>query len=378
MYPALAVAEALNVRHPGVRLFFVGTVGGFERPLVEKAGMQFAAYDEVLAGPWSGVPLVQRVLSLFKLLLGTLQALWLVLRRRPQVLLLTGGWVGFPVALAAWLLRVPALIYLPDIEPGLTIRVLKRFVRRVAVTAPAAAVHFRAGQTVVTGYPLRSQLLQAARSSGGEQAREQAREQAQTHFGLDTGRPTLLVLGGSRGARSINTAVLALLPELLGDGVQVLHVTGTLDWAALQAPIAALPHQELYHPFAYLHADIGLALAAADVVLSRAGASVLGEYPLFGLASVLVPYPYAWRYQKVNADYLQAHGAGLRLDDEHMAAELLPVLRGLLGDSERLAAMRAASAALAVPDAAGRIAAELSRLAGQDTRDTTHTEGTQA
>lgn len=343
-----------------LRLHFVGTVGGFERPLVEQSGITFDSYDEVQAGPLSGIPLPRRIISVFRLAWGTVQALRLLRAMQPNALLLTGGWVGFPVALAAWLLRIPALIYLPDIEPGLTIRVLRRFVRRVAITVPDSAAYFRKGQTVVTGYPLRRQMHEAAGPYG--------RKQALRHFDLDERRKTLLVFGGSRGARSINHALVAILPQLLEAGLQVIHVTGSLDWDEIRMKTGnylSTPETPThYHAFPYLHDKMGAALAAADLVVCRSGASVLGELPLFGLASILVPYPYAWRYQKVNADYLAQRGAAVRVNDEAMAESLLPTIHAILDDSLRLLQMQAAASALAQPDAAANIARELLQLAG--------------
>lgn len=352
VYPALAAAEAMRTYYSDVTLAFVGSVDSFERPLVEQSGVQFAHYDEICAGPLHGVHPLRALVSVVNLLIGTAQALVLVARRRPQALLLTGGWVGLPVALAAWLLRVPVMIYLPDIEPGLTIQVLQRFARRVAVTVAESVVYFRPKQVIITGYPVRQDVATATR------------EAAMAHFGLDPQRKTLLVFGGSRGARSINHTLLDILPQLLADGVQVIHISGTLDWPQIEARRSTLENSSQYVAFPYLHGDMGLALAVADLVVSRAGASVLGEFPLFGLASILVPYPHAWRYQKMNADYLANRGAAIRMDDERMAQDLLPAIRSLLSDSERLSQMRAKAAALAQPDAAHRLALELARLAG--------------
>jgi UDP-N-acetylglucosamine:LPS N-acetylglucosamine transferase len=353
VYPAIAAAEALCSRQPDAKLTFVGSVGGFERPLLDATSLPFEQYDEVRAGPLHGVSLPKIIGSIAQLTIGALQALRLIRRRKPDVILLTGGWVGLPVALAGWLLRVPSLIYLPDIEPGLAIKLLRHFATRVAVTADESKVFFRAGQAVVTGYPTRDTLKVASRTD------------ALRHFGLDPARRTLLVWGGSRGARTINNALMSILPDVLATGVQVIHVTGTLDWDELQqrrAELAGVDGIERYHPFAYLHDDMGLALAAADVTVSRAGASILGEYPLFGLPSILVPYPYAWRYQKVNAEYLVGRGAAILMRDEAMVTDLLPTLRSLLS-GDQLAAMQANAAALHVPDAAGNVARELIDLA---------------
>ncbi len=337
---------------------FVGGVGGFERPLLDAAHLKFDHYAQVYSGPLHGVSIVTVLISLVKLLVGTLQALGLVLRYRPQALLLTGGWVGWPVAFAGWLLRVPSLIFLPDIEPGLAIKALRPFVTRVATTTDASAVYFRAGQTVATGYPARHSMLEAKREAGI------------AHFQLDPAKKTLLVFGGSRGARSLNNAVIEIVPELLADGIQIIHVTGTLDWEQIAArrAVRSAPSGNCddYHAFPYLHEDMALAMAGADLAVCRSGASTLGELPLFGLPSVLVPYPYAWRYQKVNADYLVERGAALLLRDEALAAELLPTLRGLLNDPARLAAMAAGAAALAEPEGSWNVARELLRLAGED------------
>jgi UDP-N-acetylglucosamine--N-acetylmuramyl-(pentapeptide) pyrophosphoryl-undecaprenol N-acetylglucosamine transferase len=353
VYPALSVAGVLHSQKTH-SLVFVGTRGGggFERRLVAEAGIPFAVVAEVFAGPVVGVGLPRAAFSLLLMLAGTVQALLLVWRQRPQCVLLTGGWANVPLALAAWLLRVPMLVYLPDIEPGRTIQLLSKIARQVAITVPDAAQYFRPGQTVVTGYPLR------------ESVRAATREQGRQTFGLAADKTTLLVFGGSRGARSLNQALLAILPQLLAADLQILHISGTLDADSVQAARAALHHPPDYHTYDYLEQTMGQALAAADIVVSRAGASILGEFPHFGLAAILVPYPYAWRYQKTNADYLVSRGAALRLDDAALAQELLPALLRLAQHPQQLAAMQAAARALAQPDGAENIARLMLELAG--------------
>lgn len=353
VYPAVAVAEALRRIAPDSPLYYTGSVGGMERDLVPRE--LFAGYNEVHSGPLNGVSLRRVVISLAKLAVGTAQAWRLIGRIRPSALFLTGGWATFPTALAAWLWRVPTAIFLPDIEPALAIKWLSRMSRLVMVTTSDSASYFPRGTAIVeTGYPLRAAVLDATRSA------------AMPRFGLELARKTLLVFGGSRGARSINEALAAILPDLLADGLQVIHISGELDWPTVQARREALPadQRQHYHAFAYLHSeDMGLALAAADLVVSRAGASTLGEFPHFGLPAILVPYPFAWRYQKVNADWLAARGAVIRLDDSTLPADLLPTIRALFGDPARLGNMRTASVALACPDAAGNIARRILGLA---------------
>ena len=226
------------------------------------------------------------------------------------------------------------------------------------MTANASRKYLPARKVVVTGYPVRQELIRA----------REARIEAQAHFGLDGSRKTILVSGGSKGARSLNRALAGILDQAL-DRWQVIHISGTLDAVEAQArreQLSDAPGRKArYKLFAYLHSEeMGLALAAADVVVSRAGASILGEYPLMGLPAILSPYPYAWRYQKVNADYLAEQGAAVRLDDEKLGDELWPTLEGLLGDEARWLAMRERARALARPDAAANLVAQLLALAG--------------
>ncbi|MEL7637635.1 MAG: glycosyltransferase, partial [Anaerolineaceae bacterium] len=175
--------------------------------------------------------------------------------------------------------------------------------------------------------------------------------EAREYFKLESDLPTILFMGGSSGARSINLAVLAILDQLL-EKYQVIHLTGHLDWEAVQS--ATVNANDRYHPFPYLH-EIGAAMAAADLAVSRAGASTLGEYPYFGLPAILVPYPYAWRYQKVNADYLVERGAAVLLRDEDLKSDLLTIINDLLVNPAYLSHMSRSMSALSQPMAAERI-----------------------
>ncbi len=320
-----------------------------EVDLVSRAGLPFRAIHG--AGVHGvGWRLPGNALDLLR---GLAEALGLLRAYQPEVVFVTGGFITAPVAVAAWLNRVPVLVYLPDIEPGLAVKLIARLARRIVVTVDDSRQFFagRAHDVVVTGYPTRPGLATWSRAN------------AQAALELEAGRPTLLVTGGSRGARSINRAVLKALSDWLKD-YQVVHLSGQLDWQEVEQARAALPaaQRARYHAYPFLH-EMGQALAAADLVVSRAGASALGEYPLFGLPAILVPYPHAWRYQKVNADYLAARGAAVRLNDEDLAERLAPAVRALLDDPQRLAAMRAAARAVARPGAADQIVGELARLA---------------
>lgn len=361
VYPALAVVEALADRRHRLEpesadaVCWIGSEGGVEQELVGRAGLPFKA---IPAGGLHGLAPWAMARNALRLTRGLLRAHKLAAEWKPDVLFITGGFVSAPVALACWLRRVPILVYLPDIEPGWTIQFLSRLATRVAVTANASRKYLPARKVVVTGYPVRPELIRA----------REARTEAQAHFGLDGSRKTILVSGGSKGARSLNRALAGILDQAL-DRWQVIHISGTLDAVEAQArreQLSDTPGRKArYKLFAYLHSEeMGLALAASDVVVSRAGASILGEYPLMGLPAILAPYPYAWRYQKVNADYLAEQGAAVRLDDEKLDDELWPTLEGLLGDEARWLAMRERARALARPDAAENLVAQLLALAG--------------
>lgn len=327
--------------------------GGFEKRLVEASDIHFDAYREVFAGPVVGVNPLRALSSVIKMGLGLLQGLAIILQQRPRVILMTGGWANVPLAVAGWIMRVPMLVYLPDIEPGTTIRMLSRFVQKIATTVPDSAEYFREGQTVTTGYPLREAVTLASE------------ERAIAHFGLDPQRKTLLVTGGSRGARTINIAIADILSELLDESVQIIHVAGKLDYERTQEQVSAYQEHPHYHLFNYLDSDeMGLAFAASDIVLGRSGASALGEFPYFGAASILIPYPYAWRYQRVNADWLADNGAGIHMNDEDMGQELLATLQLLLRDDEKLNQIQNCAKLLYSGNGSDNIAQELLSLAG--------------
>jgi UDP-N-acetylglucosamine--N-acetylmuramyl-(pentapeptide) pyrophosphoryl-undecaprenol N-acetylglucosamine transferase len=246
---------------------------------------------------------------------------------------------------------VPILLYLPDIEPGLAVRFMTPFATRVAVSFPEAERYFPPKKVLLSGYPVRPQFL--GRDKAG----------ARQRLGLAEGK-VLLVLGGSRGAHRLNAAIVSAIGPLL-DITQVVHIGGRDDEAWLNRERNKLPEVQRgrYRVYGYVHEEIGDLLAAADLVLARAGASTLGEFPAAGLPSLLVPYPYAGAHQARNADYLASRGAARVLAEDELDVMLLPTLQSLLGDEAALAAMAEGSRKLARPDAADRLADELRRMA---------------
>ena len=320
-----------------------------EEELVKREGI---AFRSVPAAGVHGVGLRALPGNIAKLTRGVVESRRILRDFKPDVLFFTGGFVAAPMAVAGR--NIPTVLYVPDIEPGLALKFLSNFSDVVTVTAPDSKKYFsRPERIAVTGYPLRSDLS------------TWSREKATQRLGLDSAKSTLLVTGGSKGARSINTAVMNHLEELLGIA-QIIHITGNLDWPVIEKAAQKLPAEMKthYHAMPYSH-EMGAALAAADLVISRAGASSLGEYPFFGLPAVLVPYPYAWRYQKVNADYLAEQNAAVILQDELLDDKLVPIIKDVLMNKNKREAMRDAMKKLSNPNAARMIASQLVKLAGE-------------
>jgi UDP-N-acetylglucosamine--N-acetylmuramyl-(pentapeptide) pyrophosphoryl-undecaprenol N-acetylglucosamine transferase len=333
-------------------VLYVGTAGGLEASIVPRAGI---ALRTVEAAAMRGLSPLRMLVNGVASLKGVAQA-WRILRDfRPDVVLATGGYASVPVVVAAWLRRCPVLVYLPDAQPGLAVRFLSRLARRVAVSFETAQAYFDPGKTVVTGYPVRPALF-----SGRE-----SRPSTSQRLGLSTGARTLLILGGSRGAHSINLAINEGLEKLL-DLAQIIHVAGEEDSPWLQERRDKLPAQlrERYHLYAYLHEDMVPALLSADLAVARAGAATMGEFAAAGLPSILVPYPHAGQHQEANADFLASHGAALKVLDGSLAAgALLQAIEALLGDESTLRLMAENARKLARPDAAHAIAWQLASLA---------------
>ncbi|MGA2820274.1 MAG: UDP-N-acetylglucosamine--N-acetylmuramyl-(pentapeptide) pyrophosphoryl-undecaprenol N-acetylglucosamine transferase [Anaerolineales bacterium] len=350
IFPALAVVQALLRSDPEAQILWVGGEGGMEGDIVPRYHI---AYQSIPAAGLHGVGLSRILPNGLTLARGFLRSVATVRAFRPDALLVTGGYVAIPTALASWANRVPILAYLPDLRPALAIRFVARLARRVAISAAESRAWFpRSTDTVVTGYPLRQELMVANR------------EEARRHFRIDAQAFVLLVLGGSRGARAINRAVETGLADLL-EQLEVIHITGSSDWEEVHQVVSNLPPalREKHHAFPFLYEEMGLALAAGDLAVSRAGASVLGEYPHFQLPSILVPYPHAGRYQEGNADYLVRVGAAIKLADADLGTKLKATVLELEEDRDRLAQMRRALRSIRIEDGSSRLAQEFVRLA---------------
>ena len=338
---------------------WLGRGDGMEAGLVAERGLPLLAID---AAPMVGVGFVGRLRGALRLGRGVARSWWLAGRERPDVLLVTGGYVSVPAAVAAWLRRVPLAIYLPDLRPGRAVSLLARLADRIFVTDEVVRdyLNVTAERVEVTGYPVRAAL------------RDTDRAAARARLGLPADAEVIVVFGGSQGARRLNDALIEAAPTLLRH-CWILHVTGRSDAARVSQARSVLeesPEAHRWRVYDYLDTpDMAAALHAADVAVCRAGASTLGELPAAGLAAVLVPLPISLGHQDANADLLAEAGAARVVrDTDWDGPRMLSELDSLLRDAPRLATMRAASAALDRPGAARAIAAGLRSLADGDDR----------
>ena len=344
----IAVAGALRER--GVSdLRWIGSRAGIEASRVPAAGIAFHAVE---AGKlrrywdWKNVTdLGVRVPA------GLVQSWQLLRRLRPHVLFVTGGFVALPPALAARALRIPVVVHEQTAAAGLANRVAGRFAARIALSFPLARSAFGGRPVVVTGNPIRPELL------GG------SREEACRLFGLDPAAPIVYVTGGSLGSHRINRAVGEALPELLRR-TQLIHQcgdnaeTGDLHWLAGEAKRLPDDLRRRYAHRAYVGAELRHVYAAADLVVSRSGAGTVNECCQLGRAALYVPLPGAsGDEQTANARLVERAGGAVVLPQTELTApRLIDGVSALLADRGTLAAMGERARRLAVPDAAERIA----------------------
>jgi len=326
-------------------VLFVGTPDGLEARLVPEAGVAFHAI--VSRGFDRGNPLTL-VTSGVRVLASVFGAIVLIWRHRPDVVAGFGGYVSLPVGIAAMLTRTPLVLHEQNSVPGLANKILSRWARSVGVTYESSIKHLkRPDRATVTGNPVRGAILGADRDAG------------RRALGLAPDSTVLLVFGGSRGAKHLNEGLARLWPILAEEPrLQVVHVAGKLE-----APTVAVAMKEAladpegrYRLHEYIE-RMGDAIAAADVIVARAGATSIAEITAIGRASVLVPYPYATDdHQTLNARAVSAGGGAIVVPDDQIEGESFgSAVLGLVRNRTKRETMASAAAALGRPDAGVRV-----------------------
>jgi len=343
--PGLAVANALVARgHDPASIHFVGSERGLEATLVPAAGYGLTVL------PGRGIQrrlTLDNVGAVWGLLRAVVMGISLVRRRRPAVVLVLGGYASVACVIGAVLWRVPIVVAEQNARAGAANRLAGRFARAAAVPFPETDLP----RKVVTGNPVRAEVLAIDRQGGRDAAREA--------LGLPLDRIVVAVVTGSLGARRVNQAVRAAVPAWADrTDLAVRHVIGSRDFDAMAADAPELPEGGLVYQAVRYEDRMDLLLAAADLLVGRAGGTTVAELAEVGLGSLLVPLPIAPRdHQTANAAALvRACAAILVPDPELDGPRLVRELQPLLDAPERLAAMGAAARTLARPDAADRVA----------------------
>lgn len=348
IFPAIAIATEFRSRFPDAEILFVGASGKMEMTRVPQAGFR-------IIGLWiSGIQRSQiwsNLLFPLKLAVSYLRALSIVRSFRPQVVVGTGGYASGPVMLAAVRRKIPALIQEQNSFAGLTNKKLGSGVRSVCVAFEGMEKYFPAGKIRITGNPVRQDIRHGSMDPIA----------AKRGAGLDQDRMTLLVLGGSLGARTINETILAGLTSMVDAGLQIWWQTGRFYFDDMQRRMdaALLPYVKMV-PFID---DMNQAYHAADLVVSRAGALSIAELAVAGKPVILVPSPnVAEDHQTRNAEALVARGAAVLIRDTDAAAALVPAVLNLAFDTPRRKILADSISGMARPDATSEIVDEIVRL----------------
>jgi len=342
LFPAMSVLDEVKRLEPTVEVLFIGRHTGIERDAAQRASIPYRA---VTTAPWPTRPSPAAVTSAVRNLTGIVQSLRELRSFRPDVVFTTGGYVSLPTAIAAGLTHRPLVIHEQNRMPGRATRLVARFAAQIALSTEDVPKGFPATRAVYVGTPVRSDIL-------GERP---AVEVARDRFGLDPAIFTVLVLGGSQGARSINHAIAGTLDRLDPQRVQVLLSAGKHDLDEIVHECRGSNVHTEIRPFID---DMTSAYAAADLAVCRSGASTLAELAAMGLPAILVPYPHAaGGHQLENAErFVTAGAARLILDSDLSAKTLAATITQLAEDTTTRSEMARAASRLARPDAAHRIA----------------------
>lgn len=342
--PLIATAMALRAADPQIDLVSVGTARGLETRVIPAAGLELELIDPVPLPRRPGADLVKVP---FRLRRAVAQARAVLERHQADVVVGFGGYVSMPVYLAARARRTPIVVHEQNALPGIANKAAARFATKVMVSFPDTPLR---GAEMV-GLPVRPEIATLDRAA--------RRAEAAAVFGLDPQRPTLLVSGGSQGARSINTAVQGCRDALLAAGVSVLHVLGLRNITESDVDIDDPDTGAQYRPVGFVD-EMADAYAAADLMLCRSGAGTVVETAVAGLPAVFVPLPHGNGEQARNADPLIAAEAGVLIPDaECTAARVSTEVRALLDAPERLAQMGERARAALPGDADQRMAAAI-------------------
>lgn len=349
IYPAVAIANELKAQRSDAEILFVGALGKMEMEKVPKEGYRIIGLP--IAG-FNRSNLLANLSFPFKLIKSLFMAYRIVKSFKPDIAVGVGGFASGPTLKMANLQGVKTLVQEQNSYAGVTNKILARKAQKVCVAYPDMDQFFEKEKVVFTGNPVRNDMLLSGIIKGD----------AKKHFGLDSTKPTVLVIGGSLGALSINKAVQSGLTVLLSNGIQVIWQTGKGYIEEAKKTTAGLAGVYV-SDFIY---EMDKAYAAADVVVSRAGALSVSELSLVGKAAILVPFPFAAEdHQTKNAESLSKKEAAILLPDSEVNDNLILTVTLLINDHAKVNAMETAIKAFAKPNAAKEIVNQIIRITEQ-------------
>ena len=353
IFPAIALARTLEDKAGGIGIRFIGANKELDKRIFEKEGF---SYSLLSANKLSYKPSFGLVIFFIKLLYDTIRAFFIIISYRPDVVVGFGGYVSCPVMLASGFLRIPRMLHEQNVSPGRANKFLFHLADRIAISFEETKDLLKADirKTAFTGNPIRRELFR------------DDRDFAIKNFGFSKSKFTILVIGGSQGAHSLNDTfvkALNILPDDLKTGLQIIHITGVKDYEWALESYKSLRNIESR---VYSFIDrIEEAYSASDLAVTRSGASAIFELAFFSKPMILVPYPFAMSHQAENADVFSKKGAAIKLEERILSAELFrDTLKGLLNDRGKLNKMAEAAKRLSAPEASERLAEETLLLAG--------------
>ena len=350
IFPAVSIANAIRAKHPDAEILFVGALGRMEMQRVPAAGY------EIVGLPIRGFDrknMLKNVSVLFKIWKSQRMAKSIIRKFRPMAAVGVGGYASGPTLNECAKHGIPCLIQEQNSYAGVTNKLLAKKVQRICVAYDGMERFFPADKIMKTGNPVRQALLDTKAS----------REEAVASFGLDPGKKTVLIVGGSLGARTMNESVMQHLDEIKASGVQFIWQTGKYYNASINERLKGRTDLVMLKVTDFI-GDMGAAYKAADLVISRAGASSISEFCLIGKPVILVPSPnVAEDHQTKNAMALVDKDAALYVKDADAPAEVISLAIKTVKDDARLAALEANIRKLGLPDSADVIADEVVRLA---------------
>ncbi|NKE05365.1 undecaprenyldiphospho-muramoylpentapeptide beta-N-acetylglucosaminyltransferase [Mesobacillus selenatarsenatis] len=351
IYPALALIREIQKRDENVEFLYIGTEKGLESKLVPRENIPFKSIH--ITGFKRKISF-ENVKTVLRFLKGVRDSKKMLKEFKPDVVIGTGGYVCGPVVYAAAKMGIPTIVHEQNSVPGLTNKFLSRYVDKIAICFEEARQFFPEQKVVLTGNPRASEVL----GQDGVKGRLSA--------GLKLKIPTVLVFGGSRGARPINEAVVKSLAELSGKPYQVLYVTGDVHFEDVRKEVELVgnPDNVIIKPFIHNMPEV---LSGVDLTVARAGATTLAELTSLGIPSILIPSPYVTdNHQEKNARALSENGAAkLLLEKDLTGPKLVENIDQILGRDEKLAEMKKAAKKLGIPDAAQRLYRLMEELANK-------------